>query len=492
MTEDGVPYGRRLTDLARERGDETALVLAAPDGSEREYGWAELEARANQVARAFLDAGVTDGDLVVVALRNSPEHVFATFAAWKVGASMLPLRWDLPAWERDQLLAVTTPSMVVADWPDIPGALGEDAIDATRSRDDTPIEGEHVPLYARLSASGGSTGTPKIIVQPSPGRFRPGTQVFVDADQVYLCNSPLYHVQGFAACYMPLLEGNRVVMLSRFDAARVVDLIERHRITRALFVPTMLQRIASLDGVRERDFSSLNQIAYGGAVLPEWVARTWLELVSPERFLMIYGGSESIGTVMCTGVEWLQRPGTTGRPIDCEVVVLGPDRHPLPAGEVGEVWMRLSSPGEPFRYIGIETPEPDAQGFRTFGDMGWLDEDGYLYISDRRQDMIVSGGANVFPAEVEAALTEHPGLADAVVIGLPDPEWGRRVHAVVVPADPSAPPSAEDLRGWCKQRLSGPKVPKAFEVVERLPRSEAGKINRSRLVAERTSAQPAG
>jgi bile acid-coenzyme A ligase len=158
----------------------------------------------------------------------------------------------------------------------------------------------------------------------------------------------------------------------------------------------------------------------------------------------------------------------------------------LATGEVSEIWMRLHSEVQPFRYVGTETPAPILGGYRTYGDMGSVDDDGYLYIADRRQDMIVTGGFNVFPAEVEAALSEHPGLADSVVIGLPDVEWGHRVHAVVQPADP---PTEDEIRAFCRARLSGPNVPKAIEIVARLPRTTAGKINRSALVAARSPSQ---
>jgi bile acid-coenzyme A ligase len=305
---------------------------------------------------------------------------------------------------------------------------------------------------------------------------------------VYLVVSPLYHNNGFMFCYPMLLQENPVVLMEHFDAAQAVDLIERHRVQQTVMVPTMLQRIARLEGVRDRDLSSLERVIYGAAVLPEWVARTWLELIPPERFLFVYGGSEGMGGTMCTGVEWLERPGTSGLPIDCDVRILDADRNPLPPGEVGEVFMRLRQATQPFHYVGIETPEPILGGFRSYGDMGYLDEAGYLYIVDRRQDMIVSGGANVFPAEIEAALSEHPALADAVVIGLPDPEWGQRVHAIVQPVDPSDPPTGEDLRAHCRARLAPYKVPKAFEVVDRIPRTSAGKVNRSRLVDERVEA----
>jgi bile acid-coenzyme A ligase len=488
--DEGIPYGRRLTDLADELGDATALVVAAADGSEQAHGWRALERRANQVARRLARAGVGEGDLVAVGLPSNAEHVVTTFAAWKLGAAVLPLRPELPGWERDRLLALAEPRLLVGDWPDAPaGALTLADVRATTGEDDTPPPGDPVPPYARLIATSGSTGTPKIIVAPSPARYVAAGPGVIPAGQRVLAVCPLYHANGYASCYATLLAGDPVVLVERFDAARVVDLIERHRVSAAIMVPTMLQRIARLDGVRERDFSSLQRVVYGAAVLPEWVARTWLDLVPPERFLFTYGGSEGLGIVACTGREWLDHPGTTGRGTDCDVAVRDAAGRDLPPGEIGEIWLRLrSGDTDPFRYVGARTPEPVEGGWRSFGDMGRLDADGYLYIADRRQDMIVTGGVNVFPAEVEAALSEHPEVADVAVIGVPDPEWQRAVHAVVQPRSAEQPPTAGELRAWCKERLSGPKVPKSYEFVDELPRTSAGKINRTRLAAERAPA----
>lgn len=487
-----ISYGQRLRDLAAERPAETAVVFAAEAGWEREIEWAELERRANQMARCLAAAGVEPGDLVVVGLRNTPEHLFSTFGAWKLGASVLPLRPELPPWERDRLLAVASARAVIGDWEDdgSDASLSLSDVENSQALDGGALEEDHVPPHARVIATSGSTGTPKLIVSPSPGlypgEFAPiGTEV---SRTVAMTSSPLYHTNGSAYCYPPLLNGNKVVLMERFEAARAVDLIERYRVNATVLVPTMLQRIAKLDNVHDRDFSSLEQIIYGGASIAEWVVREWLTLVAPEVFRFTYGGSEGIGLCMCTGLEWLEHPGTTGRPLDCQILILDDEHEPVGAGVIGEIWMKRYSETEPFRYVGVETPEPILGGYRSFGDMGWLDEDGYLYIADRRQDMIVSGGANIFPAEVEAALSEHPEVADVVAIGLADPEWGRRVHAIVQPADPDRPPSEESLRTHCKARLSGPKVPKSFEMVASLPRTAAGKINRSRLTDERAKA----
>jgi bile acid-coenzyme A ligase len=479
-----ISYGRRLSQLAEERGDETAVVFAAQDGTDYSLSWVYLDQRSNQMARRLIDAGVSPGDTVVVGLSNSTEHLISTFGAWKTGATVLPLRSSLPVWERERVLEVAAAKAVIGDWD---GALGLKDIAATTDLDAGPMAEDHIPPHARLIATSGSTGTPKIIVTPVPGVYGNSavpTSV-LPPSLVVMTTSPLYHTNGFSFCYPPILNGGPLVLMEHFDAARAVSLIEDHRVQMTVLVPTMLQRIARLEGIRERDLSSLEKVLYGGASLPEWVTRIWLELIEPERFQFLYGGSEGIGLCSCTGRDWLEHPGTTGRPTDCDVLILDVEHREQPQGEIGEIWMRLHSESEPFRYIGMETPEPILGGYRTFGDMGWLDEDGYLYIADRRQDMIVTGGVNVFPAEVEAALSERDDIDDVVVVGLPDPEWGHRVHAIVQPANVESPPSADALRAYCRERLSGPKVPKTFEIVEHLPRTSAGKINRSRLVEER-------
>jgi bile acid-coenzyme A ligase len=283
-----------------------------------------------------------------------------------------------------------------------------------------------------------------------------------------------------------LLAGDRLLLLQRFDATRLLDAIERHRVTGFVATTIMLQRIARETGVAERDLSSIEWVMHGAAPLPEWLARAWIDLVGPTHFFVCYGSSEGAGATFARGDEYLDHPGTVGRgAIGTELRILGDDGIELPMGEVGGIYMRQPQ-GVMSAYVGDAAPIPVTDdGFATVGDLGFLDADGYLYLADRRVDMIVTGGANVFPAEVESALSEHPGVSDVVVIGLPDEEWGRRVHAVVQPTDPSAPVPAEELIAWCRARLSPYKVPKSIELVDVLPRSEAGKLNRALLVAER-------
>jgi len=249
----------------------------------------------------------------------------------------------------------------------------------------------------------------------------------------------------------------------------------------------MLQRIARLPDVTERDWSSIQAVQYGGASIPEWLVRFWIDLVGPDKFFLSYGSTERVGLCIARGDEWLAHPGTCGRGYDgTEVKILDADGLPVANGTVGEIYMRQpNAVGPSFEYVGASQPPQTEDGFTSIGDLGWMDDDGYLYIADRRVDMIISGGANVFPAEVEAALTEHPGVADVCVVGLTDPEWGRRVHAVVQPADRVHPPTIAELDAHCRERLAAYKRPKTYELVDALPRSDAGKINRGRVMAER-------
>jgi bile acid-coenzyme A ligase len=220
--------------------------------------------------------------------------------------------------------------------------------------------------------------------------------------------------------------------------------------------------------------------------MPTSLVRTWFGLIGAERLYMAYGMTEQLGLTSLRGDEWLERPGSVGRGFrDTEIRIQAPDGTILPPGEIGEIYMRSPMTGS-YAYLGGASLLPTTDdGFGSGGDLGHLDEDGYLYIADRRVDLIITGGANVYPAEVESALADHPDIADVVVLGLRDPEWGRRVHAVIEPRDHDHPPTAEAVIAFAKQRLAPYKVPKTVEVVSEIPRSAATKVNRSALVAER-------
>lgn len=484
MSQELVGFGARFAQLGTEQPNGVALVFAAEDGSERSITWRELDARANQIARALQELGLGLGDRLALVLRNSPELVESVIAAWKLGAVPVPVRWDLPDWERSRVLDVVDAKVAL-------DGAGLAWLDASSELDDSPLPNA-VPPQTHGICSSGSTGTPKVILMERPGVWDPETiQPFpsgwmdVPRPQVVLVPAPLYHTNGFATL-LSLLAGDRLVLLERFDAARVVDLVERHRVTTFTATPTMLQRIADLPGVTERDFSSIVWVLQGAAVIGPALVRRWFDLVGPEKFFMAYGMTEGLGLAALRGDEWLAHPGSVGRGYrDTEIRVLGPDGDDAPAGEIGEIYLRSPTSGL-YRYLGgAPLLATTGDGFGTAGDLGFLDAEGYLHIVDRRVDLIITGGANVYPAEVESALIEHPAIADVVVVGLSDPEWGRRVHAIVEPADPSSPPSSDDVIAFAKARLAAYKVPKTVELVDAIPRSEATKVSRAALVEAR-------
>ncbi|MBW1883531.1 MAG: AMP-binding protein [Deltaproteobacteria bacterium] len=490
-----VSFGRRISDLAAERPKDIALVFVprSGGGQERSFSWADVERRSLQIAGLMRQQGVGQDAMLIVGLPNSPEHVFTALAAWKLGAGVLPLRWDLPEWERNRLIEVVKPRLVCSDWNDVPAACMSMArLEASTDAAAEPLE-DRVADPARAIASSGSTGLPKIIVKPGPGEGIPGAGggPFERDPEMgarrELVLAPLYHTNGFFMAHAALFGGDHVVLMERFDAARAADLIERHRIQAVTMVPTMLQRIARLPDLETRDFSSLELVLQGGAACPGWLVRRWIELVGPQRFVMSYGSTEGVGLTVISGDEWLDHPGSVGKAQDSEIRILDETGREVSAGVIGEIFMRPTADDAPgFEYKGAPPPKRSDDGLTSIGDMGWLDEDGYLFVADRRQDMIISGGANIFPAEIEAALSEHPEVVDSAVIGLPDEEWGQCVHALIQPRDATHAPSSAELRAHCRARLAAYKVPKAFETMERLPRSEAGKLNRSELVNERS------
>jgi bile acid-coenzyme A ligase len=476
---------RRIRDLAAERPDAPAVTAVDTRGAERTVSWRELNEQSDQLARLLTDRGLALGERLALELSNSVELVLSVIAAWKVGAVPVPMRWDLPDWERSRLLEVVAPRLTVRadDLPELVTAA------ARQPREPLP---DVVGPQVNGICSSGSTGTPKIILADRPAVWTPESSTPfaqtwgpVPVPQTIVVPAPMYHTNGFATL-ISLLGGDRLIVLEKFDAALFVDLIERHRVTTFTATPTMLQRIARLPDIDKRDLSSVAWILQGAAVIPPALVQRWFELLSPTRVFMAYGMTEGLGLTSLRGDEWLAHPGSVGRGFrGTEIRIAGPDGRELPPGEVGEIYLRSPTTGL-YTYLGGAPLLPTtADGFGSAGDLGHLDEDGYLYIADRRVDMIISGGANVYPAEVESALADHPAIADVVVVGLSDPEWGRRVHAIVEPADPEQPPSYDEVISYAKTKLAAYKVPKTVELVAQIPRSAATKVSRSALVAER-------
>jgi len=483
-----VSYGRALTLHAERQPDATALVHEGVA-----TGFADLERGANRLARTLAKSGVGEGDFVTLGLANGRPFVEALFACWKLGATPQPISPRLPRHERDAILGLVAPKLVVGVPADeLPAGTArlaaDDALAAAAGESDAPLP-DRVSRHRMAICSGGSTGRPKVVVDhiaaecDPAARFHdepPGTSILIPG--------PLYHSAPLINCLSVLLGGGKAVVMTRFDAAAALGLIERHRLALAIFVPTMMVRIWKLPRAdREAfDLSSLSRVVSSSAFLPEWLRREWIEWIGPDRVWEAYGGSERIVGTLISGREWLRRPGSVGRVSEGrKIKIVGPAGETLPPGEIGDVYgLPPGGPGSTYHYLGAE-PRRLADGWETLGDMGWLDADGFLYLVDRRTDLVVTGGANVYPAEVEGAIEAHPDVLAAAVIGLPDDDLGQIVHAIVQVARPV---DEDALRRHVEARLVRYKVPRRFELVTGTLKDDAGKVRRAALRAERVAA----
>lgn len=457
--------------------------------------WGELAERSARRANALAAHGVINGERVVLALPNGNAVYELTFALWQLGATPTMVSPRLPQVELSAIIELAEPRAVVAADPALQAAFG--ALPASFGRDHpaaTPRAGEIAPSWKAMT-SGGSTGRPKLIVDQTPACFpEDAAGLGMPTEGVMLNPGPLYHNFPFAMTHVAMLAGSQVVGMGRFQAEEFLALVERHRVQWVNLVPTMMSRIAKLPAeVRARyDVSSLETVWHTAAPIPPALKEFWIDWLGPEKIWEMYGGTEGFATTQLDGAEWLAHPGSVGRPAGAEVLIRGEDGSALPPGEVGEIYLRklgAEALPESYRYVGADKRRlPD--GFESFGDYGWVDEDGYLYIADRRTDLILAGGRNVYPAEVEAALLDHPAVDQAIVIGLPDEDLGARIHAIVkLEAGESA--SAEQLLAHAAERLIAYKLPRTIEFTDRPLRDEAGKARRSQLRAERIAAQPA-
>jgi bile acid-coenzyme A ligase len=477
-------YGAVLGSLARRAPGRTALVCG-----DDVLSFAALEAKANRMARAFAERGVAAGGLVSLSLPNSAALVIGCFAAWKLGAVPNPLSHRLPAAERDRILERAAPALTVGCGG--PGAatpaLAAD-FEPASTLSDAPLP-DATPPHERALASGGSTGAPKLILPAQPGTYDDAnpSRLFT-ARRAMLVPGPLHHAAPFSACFQALLGGATAVLMPRFDASACLALVERHRVDRMTVVPTMMLRIWRLPETERlaRDLSCLEFVMTGGAPCPAWLMRAFIDWLGPDVMHEAFGPSERIGGTFITGREWLSHPGSVGRPLPgTRLEIRDPETGaPLAPGQLGEIFtLPPGGPGSTYRYLGARGQRA-ADGYESVGDMGWLDGDGYLYLGDRRTDMILVSGRNVYPAEIEGALEEHPSVCSACVIGLPDEDGGQSIHALVELA-PGWPLDVEALREHLAERVAAYKLPKSFERVTEPLRDEAGKVRRFRLRADR-------
>lgn len=454
--------------------------------------FSELEARANRKARQLADLGVGENDVVTLALPNGLEFYESAFAVWKLGATPNIVSSRLPVLELQAIVELASPRLVIGEeQARIPGwnflAAGTPP---DQHLSDAPLGSRRAGRW-KIHTSGGSTGRPKLIVAKQAAEYDPDkVPVGQQAGDTMLNPGPLYHNAPFVSAFQTLYAGNHVVEMGKFDPVRALELIERHNVNWVTFVPTMMNRISRLP-VEERerfDVSSLRRVIHLAAACPIWLKQSWIDWLGPDRILEVYGGSELFGGTMITGREWLSHKGSVGRvQPGFRMRILDEQGNDCPPGDVGEIYF-LPDRGanSTYEYIGAEAKS--VGGWQTYGDLGHVDPEGYLYIADRRTDMIVSGGANIFPAEVEAAIDQFPAVHSSVVIGLPDTDLGQRAHAIVqLAAEDAAVIDADRLREFLATRLVRYKIPRSFEFTDKVLRDDAGKVRRSKLRDERLS-----
>ena len=477
-----ISYGRRFTDLAA--ADPDRVQITCGDESITRAGF---ESSANRLARDLRDRGVGLGDMVTIALPNSVDWFVTAAACWKLGAVPQPVSYRLPPAELRAIVDLADSRLVVGVEPD--GLPGRACLPAGHephpSIDDGPLPDVTSPAW-KAPTSGGSTGRPKLIVSGDPASMDPDARptLGVDPDGCLLMPGPLYHNGPIVWSCTALLAGAHLVVLPRFDAEGTLAAIEQHSADVVYLVPTMMKRIWRLPiEVRERyDLSSLRFVWHLAEPCPPWLKEAWIGWLGADRIWELYAGTEAQAATIITGAEWLEHRGSVGKPAAGTVLIADESGTELPAGEQGEVWLRSVERTTPsYRYIGDEPRTLDG-GWESLGDVGWLDRDGFLYLGDRLTDMILSGGANVYPAEVEAALQEHPDVRSCAVIGLPDDDLGNRVHAIVE-ADPGL--AADVVLAYLRERLVPYKLPRTVEVVDEPLRDDAGKVRRSALRTQR-------
>ena len=467
-----------VRDAAATRGDHVAIRHR-----DRELTYAELDERSNRLAQALRAAGVGKSSRVAHLDRTAPEIVELLFATSKLGAVTVPLNWRLAPAELAAVVADAQPDVLIAGdaFADVAapnvvvvGAEYERWL-AAHEPVDPGGRGESSDTVLQLYTSG-TTGVPKGVLTTHrnlAAAVESSPLWEFDADTISMTPLPMFHIGGIGWAFLGLWNAATTVLVSEFVPEDVLDVLERRRVTNTIFVPTMLQLLCAVPGAEERDYAALRSIAYGASPITTPVLKDALRTFRCSLY-GVYGLTESTGGVMQLDPadhahERLLR--SAGRPFPwVELKIVD-----------GEVWLRAPNVTPGYFNRPEETAAAlTADGWLKTGDGGYVDDDGYLFLTDRIKDMIVSGGENVYPIEVEEALAQHPDVAEVAVIGVPDERWGETVKALVV-ARAGRSPTAEELVAFARERLAGYKLPRSVEFVADLPRTPSGKVLKREL-----------
>jgi acyl-CoA synthetase (AMP-forming)/AMP-acid ligase II len=499
---------------AAEKAKTTPDVMALADERQR-VTWRQLNPWLNRAANLLIAGPGKDGSRVAVFAPNSVENAMTYLAALHAGVSSVPVNFHFTAEEVAYILTDSGARMLfvgpetvavgreaatlagidtVVAWrsPPTPGVISLEEWLASGSEAEPPTD---MPPRPHMHYTSGTTGRPKGTETPPTMFARVPTvaDYFEVLRQTWetmgarspgLVVSPMYHTGPLSSVRM-LGGGMSLAIMSRFDSEQVLKTIEAHKVRTTMMVPTHFQRLLALpQEVRDRyDLSSIEVISHTGAACPRDVKRQMIEWFGPV-LMEAYGATESGTTNMISSEEWLAKPGSVGQTIaPFELVVVGENGERLGPNQVGQLYFRDTT-GRGIIYHNDATKTAAAHlepGVFTLGEIGYVDDDGYVFITDRSSDMIVSGGVNIYPAETEQVLIQHPAVGDVAVIGAPNAEMGEEVKALIVPKDPDHPPSKDDLNQFCRERLAGFKCPRSYEIVADIGRNAMGKINKREL-----------
>lgn len=495
---------------AQATADPGRTVLTAPDGESWTAG--RLHAAANRLVHGLRAAGLRRGDAFAVVLPNGVEFFTAHLAAAQAGFYLVPVNHHFVGPEIAWIVSDSGARVLIAHerFAAAAGAAADEAglpashryavgsIDGFRpyaelleGRSDAPPEARTLGWV--MNYTSGTTGRPRGIRRPLSGKLPEESHLggFLGIfgikpfdDNVHLVCSPLYHTAVLQFASAALHIGHPLVLMDKWTPEEMLRLIHTHRCTHTHMVPTQFHRLLALpDEVKQTyDVTAMRHAIHGAAPCPDHVKRAMIEWWGGcvEEY---YAASEG-GGAFATAEDWLKRPGTVGRawPIS-ELAVFDDDANRLPPGELGTVYMKMNTGGFSYHKDETKTRKNRIGDFFTVGDLGILDEDGYLFLRDRKIDMIISGGVNIYPAEIEGVLLSHPAVADAAVFGIPHPDWGEEVKAVVEPADGhgAGDTLAAEILSHCAHHLAGYKRPRSIDFIEAMPRDPNGKLYKRRL-----------
>jgi long-chain acyl-CoA synthetase len=503
-----------IGDFAQQTPERAAVVMG---DSGRRISYRELDERSIRFARVLYDCGLRRGDHFAVLLENHPSYFETVWAGMRSGLYITAVNAHLTAAEAGYIVddceaKVLVTSAALAQLADevvplTPGVTHRFMVDGTTSHYRSYEEAvtaqvadplEHQSRGMVMLYSSGTTGRPKGIKFPLPPADSPlgeweiaehsRVRFGFGQDMVFLCPAPLYHAAPLRVAMAVHSVGGTVVVMERFDAAQALGLIARERVTHSQWVPTMFVRMLKLpEAERTRhDLRSHQMASHAAAPCPVHVKEQMIEWWGPiiEEY---YSGTENFGSTSITSAEWLAHKGSVGRTAGIAVIhICDDDGNELPVGETGAVY--FEDPSAAFEYHGDPTKTSSAQHplhptWRTLGDIGRVDDDAYLYLTDRRAFMIVSGGVNIYPQEIEDVLLAHPAVLDVAVFGVPNTEMGEEVKAVVQPVAGAVPGEAlaAELKAWCEGRLAHYKWPRSIDFEEQLPRLDNGKLYKTGL-----------